>query len=134
MITAICRPRSTVADYGSGMSEPPERADALARDATDPLRAFRDRFVITDPDLIYLDGNSLGRLPVAARRQLRRAIDEWGGDLIRGWARWIDLARAAGDLLAGLIGAQPGEVIVADSTSVNLYKLAAAALAARPGR
>ncbi|MGE5827841.1 MAG: kynureninase [Micromonosporaceae bacterium] len=116
------------------MSEPSDRADARARDAADPLRSFRDRFVITDPDLIYLDGNSLGRLPVAARRQLRRAVDEWGGDLIRGWARWIDLAREAGDLLAGLIDAQPGEVIVSDSTSVNLYKLAAAALSARPGR
>jgi kynureninase len=116
------------------VSEPSDRTDACARDAADPLRSFRDRFVVTDPDLIYLDGNSLGRLPVAARRQLRRAVDEWGGDLIRGWARWIDLAREAGDLLAGLIDAQPGEVIVSDSTSVNLYKLAAAALSARPGR
>jgi kynureninase len=110
-------------------------AAALAADAADPLAGFRERFVIGDPHLIYLDGNSLGRLPVATRERLHRVIDdEWGGDLIRGWDRWIELAREAGDVLAGLIGARPGEVVLSDSTSVNLYKLAAAALDARPGR
>ncbi len=115
--------------------------DALAltmareRDAADPLAEFRDRFVIDDPDVIYLDGNSLGRLPKSTRARLITAIDrEWGADLIRAWDRWIDIGRDAGDLLAALIGAKPGEVILSDSTSVNLYKLAAAALDARPDR
>jgi kynureninase len=110
-------------------------ADAPTLDAVDPLARFRERFFIGDPDLIYLDGNSLGRLPMATRERLHRAIDEeWGTQLIRGWDSWIELAREAGDLLAGLIGAVPGEVILSDSTSVNLYKLAAAALDARPDR
>ncbi len=107
----------------------------LSLDAADQLAAFRDRFVIDDPNVIYFDGNSLGRLPKSTRVRLIEAIDrEWGRDLIRGWDRWIEIARDAGDVLAGLIGAHPGEVILSDSTSVNLYKLAAAALDARPGR
>jgi kynureninase len=109
------------------------RDTAVALDARDPLRTFRRQFVIADPDLIYLDGNSLGRLPRATRRRLHAAIDQWGVDLIRGWDRWIELAREAGDVLAeGILEVRPGEVIVSDSTSVNLYKLAAAALDARP--
>jgi kynureninase len=105
-------------------------------DAADPLGHFRDRFVIADDDLVYLDGNSLGRLPVATRERLRAAVDlEWGADLVRGWDRWIELSRTAGDVLAtGVLGVAPGEVVLGDSTSVNLYKLAAAALDARPGR
>jgi len=111
------------------------RTRAGELDAADPLAGYRDRFVIADPDTVYLDGNSLGRLPVATRERLRVAIDvEWGADLIDGWTRWIELGRQAGDVLAGLVGAGPGEVILSDSTSVNLYKLASAALAARPGR
>ncbi|MGH3727355.1 MAG: kynureninase [Micromonosporaceae bacterium] len=112
------------------------RRDANRRDAADPLRPFRRRFVITEPDLVYLDGNSLGRLPVATRDALIRGVaQDWGRDLIRGWSRWIDVAREAGDVIAGgVVQAEPGEVIVSDSTSVNLYKLAAAALAARPSR
>jgi len=104
-------------------------------DAADPLAPLRDRFVFAD-DLLYLDGNSLGRLPAATRDRLRRAVEEeWGTGLIRSWDSWIDLAREAGDILAtGVLDASPGEVIVTDSTSVNLYKLAAAALDARPGR
>ena len=109
------------------------RTDAAARDAADPLRRFRDRFVLDD--LIYFDGNSLGRLPVATRDRLRHVVEhEWGVELIRGWDGWIDLARRTGDVLARVLGVRPGEVIVSDSTSVNLYKLAAAALDARPGR
>jgi kynureninase len=109
------------------------RAEDL--DAADPLAGYRDRFVITDPDTIYLDGNSLGRLPKATRYRLRHAVEvEWGTDLIRGWDRWIELGREAGDVLAGIVGARPGEVALSDSTSVNLYKLAAAALGAVPGR
>ena len=110
------------------------RAHAL--DAADPLAPFRDRFAIADDDLIYFDGNSLGRLPITTRERLRQVVDvEWGEELIRGWDRWIDLAREAGDVLAtGVLDVAPGEVVVSDSTSVNLYKLAAAALDARPGR
>jgi kynureninase len=104
-------------------------------DAADPLAGYRDRFVIPDPDLVYLDGNSLGRLPVATRDRLRAVVDEeWGRDLIGGWDRWLDLGREAGDVIAGLVGAVPGEVILSDSTSINVYKLAWAALDARPGR
>jgi kynureninase len=113
-----------------------DRALAEQQDAADPLAHFRDRFVIDDPGLLYLDGNSLGRLPKATRARLHAAIDEeWGAELIRGWDHWIDLARAAGDVLAtGVLDVAPGEVVLSDSTSVNLYKLAAAALDARPGR
>jgi kynureninase len=108
---------------------------AHAADAADPLAAFRDRFVISDENLIYLDGNSLGRLPRATRERLHRAIDEeWGDELIRGWDHWMDLGREAGDVIGELIGAMPGEVTLGDSTSVNLYKLAIAALDARPDR
>src|ERR1700751_1664081 len=104
-------------------------------DAADPLAGYPDRFVITDPDTIYLDGNSLGRLPKSTRDRLRHAVEvEWASDLIRGWDRWIELAREAGDVLAGIVGARPGEVALSDSTSVNLYKLAAAALRERPDR
>ncbi|MFC0532205.1 kynureninase [Phytohabitans kaempferiae] len=110
-------------------------AQARELDAADPLAAFRDRFVIPDERLVYLDGNSLGRLPTSTRERLHRAIDEWGADLIRGWDRWITLAREVGDVLAtGVLEAAPGEVVLSDSTSVNLYKLADAACAARPGR
>jgi kynureninase len=111
------------------------RAHAEALDQADPLRRFRAKFVIADETLVYLDGNSLGRLPVATRRRLRALVErEWGGDLIRGWDRWISLATQAGDAIAALVDARPGEVVVSDSTSVNLYKLASAALDARPGR
>jgi kynureninase len=113
--------------------------DLLARardlDEADALAGFRDRFVFAD-DLIYFDGNSLGRLPVATRDRLRVAVErEWGADLIRGWDTWIELSRDTGDLLAtGVLNVDPGEVVLADSTSVNLYKLASAALDARPRR
>jgi len=120
---------STVADTTS-------RAFAEALDAADPLAPFRDRFVIDDPDLIYLDGNSLGRLPIATVARLQHLVrQEWGGDLVRGWDRWPGLPADVGDLIGTeLIGAMPGEVIVADSTTVNFYRLATAALGARPGR
>lgn len=110
-------------------------AAAVAADQADPLAAFRDRFVITDDHVVYLDGNSLGRLPKATRERLRAAIDaEWGTELINGWDHWIDLGRDAGDVLAAIVGARPGEVVLSDSTSVNLYKLAVAAVDARDGR
>jgi kynureninase len=115
---------------------PPDRSYAEERDAADPLAGFRDRFVREDPSLIYLDGNSLGPLPHATRARLAEVVaDEWGAGLVRSWHRWIDLPGQVGDLLGEhLIGAAPGQVAVCDSTTVNLYKLACAALDARPGR
>ena len=111
------------------------RAYAEGLDAADPLASYRDRFVL-DPALIYLDGNSLGRLPASTAERLRRAVEqEWGAGLIRSWADWVSLSTEVGDLIGtGILGARPGEVMVSDSTTVNLYKLAAAALDARPGR
>ena len=112
------------------------RADALARDADDPLAFARARFALPE-GVIYLDGNSLGALP---RRTAARVADtvtrEWGEGLIRSWndAGWIDAPAKVGGRIARLIGAQTDEVIVADSTSINVFKLAAAALALRPGR
>lgn len=100
---------------------------------------MRDRFHFGAADAdgrIYLDGNSLGRLPLATREALRDHVDDWGERLVSGWADWIELAREAGDLLAtGVLGARPGEVVVCDSVTVNLFKLAAATtgpIAARP--
>jgi kynureninase len=110
------------------------RADAERLDAADPLAPFRERFVIDDPETIYLDGNSLGRLPRATRERITELTDQWGSELVRGWHDWIDLPERVGDRLAtGVLGARPGEVIVADSTTVNLFKLAGAVLDTRPG-
>jgi kynureninase len=113
-----------------------DRAWAAASDAADPLAGFRERFVIADPGTVYLDGNSLGRLPRATGPRLASVVaDEWGAGLIRSWSRWIELAGEVGDeIAAGIVDARPGEVLVGDSTTVNLYKLAAAALDARPDR
>ncbi len=110
--------------------------DARALDAADELAEFRQRFVIDDPDLIYLDGNSLGRLPTATVALLQETVErQWGNRLIRSWNEgWIDAPARIGDKIGRLLGAQTGEVTVADSTTVNLYKLALAALRAQPGR
>ncbi len=112
------------------------RDDAERLDAADPLTPFRERFAIPDPGLIYMDGNSLGRPPRLALKRLKAAAhEEWGEGLVRSWERWVDVPQEAGDLLGTeLLGARPGEAILSDQTSVNLYKLAAAALGARPGR
>jgi kynureninase len=111
-----------------------ERAAAL--DAADPLAPLRDAFAHDDPELIYLDGNSLGRLPKAGAERIAQVVrDEWGSGLIRSWSHWVDLPTRTGDLIASaLLGAAPGQVAVSDSTTVNLYKLAVAALDARPDR
>ena len=110
------------------------RDEAAALDAQDTLATFRDRFVIADTERIYADGNSLGRLPKATVERLRAGVDEWGSQLVTAWSQWIDLPVRVGDLLAeSVLGALPGEVVVADSTTVNLYKLAAAALAHKRG-
>ena len=110
--------------------------DARALDAADPLSAFRDRFVVADPELIYLDGNSLGRLPRVTGERQAAVIDyEWGDRLVRGWGEgWFEAPQRIGGKLAGLLGAAADEVVLADSTSVNLFKLALAALLARPNR
>jgi kynureninase len=107
------------------------RNDCAARDAADPLRALRDQFELP-PGVIYLDGNSLGVLPKATPARVAQVVrDEWGRDLIRSWnsAGWIDLPARVGDKIARLVGAKAGELVVADSTSVNLFKVLSAALA-----
>jgi kynureninase len=110
--------------------------DPAALDAADALASFRDRFVIPDAGLIYLDGNSLGRPPLAALERLARvASQEWAGELIRGWEHWLDAPLRVGDLLGSeILGADPGEVAMCDSTTVDFYRLASAALGARPDR
>jgi kynureninase len=116
------------------------RAAAVALDAADPLAGFRARFTGTDDDgpdrLLYLDGNSLGRLPRDTPAALARLVEQqWSEGLVGGWASWIGEATRLGDALAaGVLGAASGEVLVGDSTSVNLYKLLVAGAGARPGR
>ncbi len=113
----------------------PDRAYAQELDAVDPLAGFRDRFVWPDERLIYLDGNSLGPLPLATKDRIAAVVaQEWGAGLVRSWDKWIDQPRVAGEAIGQLIGAAPGQVIVCDSTTINLYKLVCAALDARPGR
>ena len=110
------------------------RSEALAADASDPIAACRGLFVVDEQGPVYLDGNSLGRQPEAAVEAAHRTLGEWAVDLVGGWERWMDVPAQVGDLVGRLVGAQPGQVVLADSTTVNLYKLAAAALDARPGR
>lgn len=113
-----------------------DRAACERLDAGDPLRAFRDRF-LCDDDLVYLDGNSLGRIPRETPRRLATLLgDEWGRGLVRSWtsAGWMESPLRCGDAIAEIIGAGPGEVLVTDSTSVDLFKLAAAVMDARPRR
>jgi kynureninase len=111
------------------------RRDCLARDADDPLAALRSQFALAGADaqgVIYLDGNSLGVLPAATAGRVAGVVnEEWGVGLIRSWntAGWIDLGQTIADKIATLIGAGPGEVAVADSTSVNLFKVLSAAIA-----
>src|SRR4030043_2311585 len=102
----------------------------------DELADFREQFVITEPQLIYLDGNSLGRLPkVTAARLQHAAVDDWGRGLIRGWnTDWFDAPTRIGEKIAKLVGAATGQVVISDTTSINLFKLAMAAMAQNPGR
>jgi kynureninase len=114
----------------------PSRDDCVALDRDDPLASFRDDFVLPD-GVTYLDGNSLGALPKTAEERMQNAIrQQWGQGLIRSWndAGWIDLPTKLGDKIAPMIGVGAGEVIVADSTSVNLFKLLIAALRLNPDR
>jgi kynureninase len=114
----------------------PTRDYARELDSHDPLAGYRQKFVIADPDLIYLDGNSLGRLPKATAERLAQVVEqEWGTDLIRGWNQgWWDAPVRVGEGIAKLVGAAPGQILVSDSTSIDLFKLAAAALQLRPAR
>jgi kynureninase len=114
----------------------PSRDEAVARDANDPIAVFRDRFVLPR-DVIYLDGNSLGAPPLTAQERVNAVLTrEWGTDLIGSWTKhhWIDLPDRIAGVIASLIGASPGEVAVADSTSLNVFKLLSAALTMRPDR
>ncbi|MFZ4720714.1 MAG: aminotransferase class V-fold PLP-dependent enzyme [Ilumatobacteraceae bacterium] len=110
------------------------RDDALALDAADPLAHFRDRFHIPT-DVVYLDGNSLGMPP---KRTLERITEiyeqDWATGLIRSWEHWVDMPQRVGDVLAPLIGAHPGEVVVHDTTTLNVYQLVHAAIGLNPGR
>ncbi|MCU0927971.1 MAG: kynureninase, partial [Burkholderiaceae bacterium] len=107
------------------------RDHCLALDAGDPLAPLREQFELP-PGTIYLDGNSLGVLPKATAARVQQVVtDEWGRDLITSWnqAGWITLPQRVGDKIARLVGAGPGELVVADSTSANLFKVLSAALA-----
>ena len=115
-----------------------EPGPAFARrlDAEDDLASFRELFVLDEPDLLYMDGNSLGRLSHRTVERVQAVVErEWGRDLIRGWnAGWYQAPSGVGEKIARLVGAGPGQVVVSDSTSVNLFKLAMAAMEMRPGR
>jgi kynureninase len=113
-----------------------DRADFLELDHRDPLRTLRDQFKLEE-GLVYLDGNSLGAMPRVTPRRVAEVVErEWGRGLIGSWeaAGWLEAPQRLGDKVGRLIGAQPGEVLVSDSTTVNLYKLVCAGLDLRPGR
>jgi len=113
-----------------------DREYALELDRNDPLAHFRSRFVITDPDICYLDGNSLGRLPHSTVIAINEYMtQEWGREVVTGWSHWVDEAQPTGDLIGrSALGAGPGQMLACDTTSVNFYQLALAAINARPGR
>ena len=116
------------------MAAEPSLAAASAADAHDPLAEVRSRFEIPDPDCCYLDGNSLGRPPRTIRAVTARVLDEWSERLVVAWEHWIDRPVAVGDLLAPVLGAGAGEVLIGESTTVALYQAVDAALSARPDR
>lgn len=122
----------SLADYG----DPTDRATAERLEADDVLAKYKSQFVITNPNLCYLDGNSLGRLPRATVTAVNELmVREWGHELVDGWSHWIDEAQPTGDLLGrATLGAAAGQVLVCDTTSVNFYQLCVAAIKARPGR
>ncbi|MEY3093613.1 MAG: hypothetical protein RLZZ317_116 [Actinomycetota bacterium] len=113
-----------------------ERKIAEELDKADPLRFFRDEFLIVDPDTCYLDGNSLGRLPHSTIKAINSfMVEEWGREVVTGWSHWVDEAQSTGDLIGrSALGAAAGQVLACDTTSVNFYQLASAAIQARPGR
>ena len=112
------------------------RSQALELDEKDPLGHYRNQFVITDPNTCYLDGNSLGRLPHKTVKAINEFLtQEWGPQVVTGWSHWVDEAQSVGDLIGrSALGAAAGQVLACDTTSVNFYQLAAAAIKARPDR
>ena len=120
----------------AGLGDPLLRETAVALDQADELASFRSEFFIKDENICYLDGNSLGRLPKRTIDKVNSFLtEEWGTELVDGWSHWIDEAQPAGDLLGrATLGAAAGQVLVCDTTSVNLYQLCVAAIKARPGR
>ena len=113
-----------------------DRQFALDLDSRDPLARFRSQFVNSDPNICYLDGNSLGRLPLSTITAVNNFMtDEWGPEVVTGWGHWVDEAQPTGDLIGrATLGAAAGQVLACDTTSVNFYQLALAAIHARPGR
>ncbi len=113
-----------------------DREYAQELDRNDPLAHYKSQFVVSDPDMCYLDGNSLGRLPKATITAINEFMTrEWGPEVVTGWGHWVDEAQPTGDLLAAAaLGAGPGQTLVCDTTSVNFYQLCLAAIHARPGR
>ena len=113
-----------------------DRQYALDLDKNDPLAHFKSKFVITDPAMCYLDGNSLGRLPHATVVAVNDFLTkEWGPEVVTGWSHWVDEAQPVGDLIGeATLGAAMGQVLACDTTSVNFYQLCLAAIKARPGR
>jgi len=112
-----------------------DRAYALELDKNDPLAHFKSQFVVADPEMCYLDGNSLGRLPKETISAVNNLMSEWGAEVVTGWGHWVDEAQPTGDLLGqAALGAGPGQILVCDTTSVNFYQLCLAAVHARPGR
>ena len=112
------------------------REQVIELDQNDPLKSFKQEFLVTDDELCYLDGNSLGRLP---KKTIEATNDfltkEWAHELVDGWSHWIDQAQPAGDLLArAALGAGPGQTLVCDTTSVNLYQLCSAVMRSMPER
>jgi kynureninase len=120
----------------AGLGDPLLRETAVELDQADELASFRSEFFIKDENVCYLDGNSLGRLPKKTIDRVNSFLtEEWGTELVDGWSHWIDEAQPAGDLLGrATLGAAAGQVLVCDTTSVNLYQLCVAAIKARPGR
>ena len=112
-----------------------DRDYALELDKNDPLAHFKSQFVVADPEMCYLDGNSLGRIPKATITAINEFMVEWGAEVVTGWGHWVDEAQPTGDLLGqAALGAGPGQILVCDTTSVNFYQLCLAAVHARPGR
>jgi len=122
--------------WGIATMQGMERSQVQELDRTDPLREYPAQFVVGDTDVCYLDGNSLGRLPKRTLEVINTFLtEEWGGKVVEGWKEWVDEAEHTGDLIGrSALGAQSGQTLVLDTTSVNLYQLMVAAIKARPGR
>jgi kynureninase len=111
------------------------RAEAELLDQQDPLAHFRHEFLIPDDSVVYLDGNSLGRTPLATVTRMKQVIEtEWAADLISSWEHWLDMPRKVGDRMGLIIGSRPGEVAAHDNTTLNIFQGVHMALGLRPDR